>query len=93
MHMPLSGLFEALTKIKQEGEIDEFDVTRSTLEQVFQAFARFQAARNAEEPTEIVDGVIVRKAKGAASTEAGNQVAPDDVVIANPNDLKNPEIL
>ena len=70
MHMPLSGLFEALTKIKQEGEIDEFDVTRSTLEQVFQAFARFQAARNAEEPTEIVDGVIVHMVKGKTPAAA-----------------------
>ena len=74
MHLPLSGLFEALAKIKQDGLITEFDVTRATLEQVFQAFARFQLGRNEHEAEIVVDGVIVSKAE-----EGGNQVEPEVV--------------
>lgn len=77
-YLPLSGLFEALTKLKQENVIIEFDVTRATLEQVFQAFARFQNARNENEEEEIVNGEVVKRTPAGAGI---SQVSPDEVSI------------
>jgi hypothetical protein len=38
----LSRLFDLLGDMQGKGQIDRFDVTRTTLEQVFLGFARFQ---------------------------------------------------
>lgn len=60
--------------------ITEFDVTRATLEQVFNSFARFQNGRNEDEPDVVVDGVIVNK-----NLVGGNSVSPDDVQFVSIN--------
>ena len=85
-YVPLSALFKNLTEIQNEGMISEFDVTRSTLEQVFQAFARFQVARNAYEPRnvnmmpeETVDGITMTQSQG--------QIVPEEIVIENPIEI------
>lgn len=60
-YLPLSSLFDALSRLKQSYTITEFDVTRATLEQVFQTFARKQAGRNKFEPGQIFENVKKRR--------------------------------
>ncbi len=50
--VPLSKIFEIMGDLQTKRQIDHFAVTRTTLEQVFIAFARFQhnAAHLTEDP-------------------------------------------
>jgi hypothetical protein len=37
----LSGMFDILSKLLKESKLQDFNLTRTTLEQVFMQFARF----------------------------------------------------